>query len=182
MSNPRSVPRRVSAVGTTALVIATMTGCAAAATQPTPALRPACGPPSITLTGATGGPETLNGVLGVATKLSVDVNDVSGSHVISGSVVVARPGSTADGGDPAGLPTTAAALPANQIATSTLAAGSAPARTISLSFAPSNPGSYPIMFIGKYQTTDDCSAIGTPETDAAHTMNFIVPLGIITVP
>ena len=178
-------PRRGLGISLGALAACALAACSSGgATSPgqnAAAIRPACVPPSITLNGSAGSAD-LSSAIGAPIALSAAVVDVGGSHLASGALVVARPGSTADAGDPSGLPSTSAALPANQVAQAQVAASAATDRSVGLSFMPASSGVYPIMFVGTYVTTDDCSASAPAVNDAAHTFQFVVPLGALTVP
>jgi hypothetical protein len=118
---------------------------------------------------------------GTSTSLMVQVTDQTGSHMISGILVVARPGSTIDAGDPAGLPSSSAALPANQLSTSDLPTGAANSRSASLGYIPPAKGTYPIVFLGTYATTADCSSTAPMPTDADHLMRLAVQVGTLEV-
>jgi hypothetical protein len=156
-------------------------GRATSAGQHSAAIRPACGGPSITLNGSAG-PAERSAAIGAPTALSVSVADVPGTHLVSGKLVVARPGSTADAGDPSRVRPTSAELPANQLAQASFGAGAAAARSAGLSFTPAASGVYPIMFVGTYVTTDDCTGTPPAAADAAHTYTFVATLGTVTVP
>jgi len=178
-------PRRGLSISLVALAAFALAACSSGGATPpgqhAAAIRPACVPPSITLNGSASAAD-LSSAIGAPIALSAAVVDVGGSHLASGALVVGRPGSTADAGDPSGLPSTSAALPANQVAQAQVAASAATDRSVGLAFMPASSGIYPIMFVGTYVTTDDCSASAPAVNDAAHTFQFVVPLGTITVP
>jgi hypothetical protein len=178
-------PRRGVGISLLALAACALAACssgrATSARQHSAAIRPACAPPSITLNGSASTAD-LSAAIGAPTALSVNVADVAGSHLVSGKLVVARPGSTADSGNPSSLPPTSVELPANQIAQAPLAAGAATAPSSGLSFTPAASGVYPIMFVGTYVTTDDCTGTPPAAADAAHTFGFVDTLGTVTVP
>jgi hypothetical protein len=168
-----------------ALGVCTLAACSSGAVvalrgQRPVANRPACIPPSIILGGSAGAAD-LSAAIGAPTALSVAIADVGGSRLVSGTLVVARPGSTADAGAPSGLPPTAAALPANQLAQAPVTTGATASASTGLSFTPSGSGIYPIMFVGTYVTTDDCSASAPAVNDAANTYQFVATLGTISV-
>jgi hypothetical protein len=137
-------------------------------------LRPGCAAPTVSMVTAS---EDLTVKAGTKVTIVVTVADKDGSHMVSGTLVVAKPGSIAAAGDPAGLPTNAAALPPNQLGTATLeqAVGK---RVAELSYDTQATGDYPIVFVGVYQATGDCSA-GSPLLPNA--IYYAAPLGHLRV-
>jgi hypothetical protein len=106
--------------------------------------RPGCPGPTVVVRG----PErdsvaSMNVAAGQYATVTVDVTDVGGAHFISGTLIVARPGSQADAGDPSALPPDAAALPLNQLESSTTSSAGAKTRSVTVSWVPSSKGAYP---------------------------------------
>jgi hypothetical protein len=114
---------------------------------------------------------------GTKVTVVVTVADAAGSHMVSGTFIVAKPGSVATAGDPAGLPANAAALAPNQLSTATLEQAASKG-VAQLSYDEQATGDYPIVFVGTFRATSDCSA-GSPVLPEAN--RFAVILGDLRV-
>ena len=117
---------------------------------------------------------------GQKVALSAHVIDAVGSHMVSGALVVAKPGSTADSGDLSQLPETAAGLAKNQLASGPIASVDTTADSASVTYTVTGSGVFPIVFIGQYETTADCSASPPFLDDASHSFFVEIQLGAVT--
>lgn len=155
-------------------------------TQPdAPRMRPACPPPQVTIPNvALGEAVTLRSTnVGTSATVEAVVLPSVASRVIKGELVVAKPGSSPGIGDPVGLPADAALRPENQLASGKAVIDIVPnGQKLTVTFQPTAPGSYPVFFVSRYITADDCAgpapSAGRPIETAGRSM---MQLGEIVV-
>jgi len=145
-------------------------------------MRPGCAGPSVVVRGSPPDHVASTTVTtGKSLSVTVDMTDVAGAHFVSGTLVVARPGSQPDAGDLASIPSDAAALPVNQLASSAASSTGAKTWTATVAWVASARGAYPVVFMGTYLTTADCSGSGPFLSDPSHTMGMATQVATLQV-
>jgi hypothetical protein len=148
--------------------------------------RPGCGPlveARRTDGGPTGKDEVISTIsLGMTATVEVEVTGAPSILVLRGSIVVAAPGSTSGAGNPAYLPSTAAARPENQIMEGIPIVGRVidTARS-TVTFRPVATGTYPVYFMAQTIQSENCQApapsladVGTPPPPSVQELGSIV--------
>jgi len=122
-------------------------------------LRPACPPPMFSLVGPTpAGPATWSAKTSplVVAVPSVRLDVSSGPFVLRAMIVVGRPGSNADVGDPSNPPRLAVLRSDNQLVSSSLIDISPSGQLLSVRFVPTRAGDYPVFTVVSYRASEDC--------------------------
>jgi len=182
VANERTRRRRVAVVvaigiagaGVTAGVLSVMQE----GPRPVVTTRPACVPPSVTLSGR--GPDSIlaNVKGGAPLVISGTLVTPPGTNVADVALILAKPGAQAEVGiDSTGLPSTSAARAENQIAAQTAARPAAGAALTLHTAAPAGSGSYPVFALIHYSSTPDCSGSGA----LAGSSEVMAPLGSVQV-
>ncbi len=140
-------------------------------------LRPACAPPTVTASPATGRGELLaSTTVGRNVAVHVVLSRTPGVRVLISRLIVGAPGTSAEVGDFAHLPATAALRPERQLARTTVRGLIPTGQRLSVGFAPARKGDYPVFFAATYATSPNCTGLPSP---GAPTSTVVQPVGFL---
>jgi hypothetical protein len=91
-----------------------------------------------------------------STTVEVVITGRASTHIVRGSVMVAVPGSLSGAGEPVHMPPKAAIRPENQVADGDPVIDAiAHGQRLTVTFKPTEPGTYPVFFIAQIRFSDD---------------------------